>query len=434
MRSLLRCGAGILANPRAIPLMEWRRLPGRRRRGKPRGWRSIRQRHGSRSATRPCRWASMRSASRGPSSGAEARDRLAAFVAEGLHGDMGWMADTAARRGDPAVLWPAARTVVVARRQLRPGRRSAGGAAAARRGTVSVYAQGRDYHDLVKKRLKALAPLDARRARRRGQGLRRHRAGDGKAAGAGGGAGLAGQAHQPRRRANSARGCSSARSSRPWSSRPTRRRRTIAAPAARCLDVCPTAAFPGALPARCAALHLLPDDRAQGAHPARVPRGDGQPHLWLRRLPRGLPVEQVRAAARATRTCCRARELSAPRLADLAAARRCRVPAGVLRLADQADRARPVRAQRADRDRQQRRSGAAPASPQQRLDDASPLVRAMAVWALARLRPASMSSCAASTRRRKAILTCGRSGSRRPDQPRGGQRLVPLHSARCPGT
>ena len=66
-----------------------------------------------------------------------------------------------------------------------------------------------------------------------------------------------------------------------------------------------------ALPARCAALHLLPDHRAQGPDPARVPRRDRQPHLRLRRLPRGLPVEQVRAgrprgeARRARRRCAR---------------------------------------------------------------------------------------------------------------------------------
>ncbi len=49
--------------------------------------------------------------------------------------------------------------------------------------------------------------------------------------------------------------------------------------------------------ARCAALHLVPDDRAQGRDPGRVSRRDRQPHLRLRRLPARLPVEQVRAAS-----------------------------------------------------------------------------------------------------------------------------------------
>ena len=50
-------------------------------------------------------------------------------------------------------------------------------------GSISVYAQGRDYHDLIKGRLKGLAGEIARRLDARGQGLRRHRAADGKAAG-----------------------------------------------------------------------------------------------------------------------------------------------------------------------------------------------------------------------------------------------------------
>ena len=44
---------------------------------------------------------------------AEARDNLGEFVARGYHGDMGWLADTAARRGDPQELWPEARRVIV---------------------------------------------------------------------------------------------------------------------------------------------------------------------------------------------------------------------------------------------------------------------------------------------------------------------------------
>ena len=43
----------------------------------------------------------------------QARDALGEFIARGYHGDMGWLADTAARRGDPQALWSEARTVVV---------------------------------------------------------------------------------------------------------------------------------------------------------------------------------------------------------------------------------------------------------------------------------------------------------------------------------
>jgi epoxyqueuosine reductase len=94
---------------------------------------------------------------------AQARADLGEFLARGYHGDMGWLADTAARRGDPQTLWPAAKTVVVL--GLNYGGADDPLAAAADRegGAISVYARGRDYHDTLKKRLKALARWIARR-------------------------------------------------------------------------------------------------------------------------------------------------------------------------------------------------------------------------------------------------------------------------------
>jgi epoxyqueuosine reductase len=88
---------------------------------------------------------------------AEAREQLVRFVAEGFHGDMGWMAETAARRGDPKVLWSEARSVVVLGANYGPPGDPLANLARRDRASISVYAQGRDYHDLVKKRLKALA-------------------------------------------------------------------------------------------------------------------------------------------------------------------------------------------------------------------------------------------------------------------------------------
>ena len=66
----------------------------------------------------------------------------------------------------------------------------------------------------------------------------------------------------------------------------------------------PDAGHRRAVPARCAALHLLPDDRARRADSAGAAAADRQPHLRLRRLPARLPVEQVRAAQRAARLRC----------------------------------------------------------------------------------------------------------------------------------
>ena len=88
---------------------------------------------------------------------AEARAGLREFIARGYHGDMGWLAGTAARRGDPQVLWSGARTVVVLGINYAPQEDPLALLDARDRGAVSVYAQGCDYHDTLKRRLKALA-------------------------------------------------------------------------------------------------------------------------------------------------------------------------------------------------------------------------------------------------------------------------------------
>ncbi len=86
-----------------------------------------------------------------------ARTNLAEYLARGYHGDMGWLADRAARHGDPAVLWPEARSVVALGLGYGPAEDPRRLQEARERGAISVYARGRDYHDVVKKRLKALA-------------------------------------------------------------------------------------------------------------------------------------------------------------------------------------------------------------------------------------------------------------------------------------
>ncbi len=80
--------------------------------------------------------------------------RLAEFVAEGRHGQMGWMAERMAWRGDPAALWPAARSVVMLAEPYTPAHDPLALLAQRDRGVISSYALNRDYHDLVKKRLK----------------------------------------------------------------------------------------------------------------------------------------------------------------------------------------------------------------------------------------------------------------------------------------
>ena len=85
------------------------------------------------------------------------REGLAAFLAAGRHGDMGWLAAKADRRGAPQVLWPEARSVIALGLSYAPASDPMALLAHPDRGIVSVYAQGRDYHDVVKGKLKQLA-------------------------------------------------------------------------------------------------------------------------------------------------------------------------------------------------------------------------------------------------------------------------------------
>jgi epoxyqueuosine reductase len=86
-----------------------------------------------------------------------ARADLAEYLARGYHGDMGWLAKNAERRGDPGLLWPEARSVVVLGLDYGPAEDPLKLLDAPERGSISVYARGRDYHDALKVRLKALA-------------------------------------------------------------------------------------------------------------------------------------------------------------------------------------------------------------------------------------------------------------------------------------
>ncbi len=84
-------------------------------------------------------------------------DRLRAFVEAGRHGEMAWMAERMHWRGDPAALWPEARSVVMLADSYAPDHDPLAVLARPDRAAISVYAGNRDYHDLVKKRLKRLA-------------------------------------------------------------------------------------------------------------------------------------------------------------------------------------------------------------------------------------------------------------------------------------
>ena len=85
--------------------------------------------------------------------------RLMHFLEDGRHGDMTWMQTAADRRRDPLALWPGARSVVMAGLSYAPDDDPLAALEHKSHGAISVYAQGRDYHDVLKGKLKDLAGL-----------------------------------------------------------------------------------------------------------------------------------------------------------------------------------------------------------------------------------------------------------------------------------
>jgi epoxyqueuosine reductase len=89
--------------------------------------------------------------------GGAAADGLMGFLAQGFHGDMDWLAARAKERATPQGLWPAAKSAVVLAMNYGPPSDPRALLAQKDRGAVSVYARNRDYHDEAKKRLRQLA-------------------------------------------------------------------------------------------------------------------------------------------------------------------------------------------------------------------------------------------------------------------------------------
>jgi len=85
-----------------------------------------------------------------------AAGRLAQYVAESRHGEMGWMAETAERRAHPRAMWPEARSAIVLGVNYGPDEDPRAALQDPTRAAISVYARGDDYHELIKRRLKAL--------------------------------------------------------------------------------------------------------------------------------------------------------------------------------------------------------------------------------------------------------------------------------------
>lgn len=86
-----------------------------------------------------------------------AGERLRQWLDAGMHGDMLWMESRAHQRAAPAALWPEVRSVAMLGFPYTPAVDPLRHAGDRETGVISVYAQGADYHDVIKRRLKALA-------------------------------------------------------------------------------------------------------------------------------------------------------------------------------------------------------------------------------------------------------------------------------------
>ncbi|WP_105383620.1 tRNA epoxyqueuosine(34) reductase QueG [Neorhizobium alkalisoli] len=93
-----------------------------------------------------------------------APERLGTFLADGHHATMEWMAETRERRADPKVLWSEVRSIVMFGLNYGPDEDPRGILEKPDKAAISVYARNRDYHDIIKGRLKEIATRFAARA------------------------------------------------------------------------------------------------------------------------------------------------------------------------------------------------------------------------------------------------------------------------------
>jgi epoxyqueuosine reductase len=314
----------------------------------------------------------------------QARERLESWLAEGHHGSMEWMGTAAERRADPKTLWAEARSIVVLGVNYGPAGDPLASLKEKDRGTVSVYARGRDYHDVIKGKLKELAGFLAARA---GAEVKVF-------------VDTAPVMEKPLAEAAGLgwQGKHTVLVSREFGNwlflgsifttaelPPDQPEPDHCGSCRRCLDVCPTNAFPAPyqLDARRCISYLTIEHKGHIAPELRP--GIGNRIFGCDDCLAVCPWNKFAQAGREARLSQR-EDLAAPLLAELA------------RLDDAAFRARfagtPVK--RTGRDRFIRNvliaignSGdpALAVEPVRLLDDSSPLVRAMAVWAIARLLP-----------------------------------------------
>jgi epoxyqueuosine reductase len=311
-----------------------------------------------------------------------AGERLADFIVAGRHGDMHWMQTTADRRAHPSVLWPQARSVIMLAMSYAPATDPLDALDDPHRGVVSVYAKGKDYHDVLKGRIKQLAADFARTSGAEVKVFVDTAPVMEKPLAAAAGLGWQGKHTNLVSREHGS-----------WlflgaimttaELEPDAPEVDHCGSCRRCLDVCPTDAFPApyVMDARRCLAYLTIEHKGHIPEPFRVPMGNRV--FGCDDCLAVCPWNKFAQAAREARFAARA-ETDNPPLGEL------------LALDDRSFRARfagtPVK--RTGRDRFVRNvliaagnSGDAELLPQVEalLGDESPLVRAMAIWAMRRL-------------------------------------------------
>ena len=224
----------------------------------------------------------------------DAGHHLMEFLEAGRHGDMTWMETTAERRRDPSNLWPDARSIIMLGMSYAPAADPLAALDEPTCGARSVYAQGKDYHDILKAKLKTLAASLADKSGAEVKVFVDTAPVMEKPLTAAAGVGWQGKHTNLVSREHGSwlfLGAVLTTAELP----PDQPETDLCGSCRRYLDVCPTAAFPAPLHVGCAPLSCLPQHRTQGAHRRRIPQTHGQSHLWLRRLSCGMSVEQVRS-------------------------------------------------------------------------------------------------------------------------------------------
>ena len=312
-----------------------------------------------------------------------AAGRLGAFVAAGHHGSMQWLSDTAPRRGSPHALWPEVRSIVMLGVNYGPDSDPLDILASKDRGAISVYAQNRDYHDVVKGKLKQLAGKIAARSGAEVKVFVDTAPVMEKPLAEAAGLGWQGKhTNLVSREFGSWLFLGSIFTTAELEPDSAEEDRCGSCRA--CLDICPTDAFPAPyrLDARRCISYLTIENK--GPIPLEFRAAIGNRIYGCDDCLAVCPWNKFAQTASEAKLAARD-DLRAPALADLLGARRWPLPGAVFGLAGQAHRPRPFFAQRADRRRQFGRRGACRSLAAQLLADPSPLVRGAAVWALSRL-------------------------------------------------